>query len=126
MNVLKILICLVVFSFTSASTVAYAENNAQVKEAIDKTVAKLEQAVAAFDKGEDTNAIVDMVLEAKQLQKSIATSDGKVSIIKSKSNQKLGQARTSFNDGDLKTGGELIKEALAGYKEVKEKYNATH
>lgn len=126
MNVLKILICLVVFSFTSASTVVYAENNAQVKEAIDKTVAKLEQAVAAFDKGEDTNAIVDMVLEAKQLQKSIATSDGKVSIIKSKSNQKLGQARTSFNDGDLKTGGELIKEALAGYKEVKEKYNATH
>jgi siroheme synthase (precorrin-2 oxidase/ferrochelatase) len=126
MNVLKILICLVAFSFTSASTVAYAENNAQVKEAIDKTVAKLEQAVAAFDKGEDTNAIVDMVLEAKQLQKSIATSDGKVSIIKSKSNQKLGQARTSFNDGDLKTGGELIKEALAGYKEVKEKYNATH
>jgi hypothetical protein len=126
MNALKILVYLAVFSFASASPMAYAENNAEVKDAIDKTVAKLEQAVAGFEKGEDTKAVVDMVLEAKQLQKSISTSDGKVSIIKSRSNQKLGQARTSLNDGDLKTGGELIKEALAGYKEVKEKYNATH
>jgi hypothetical protein len=126
MNALKILVYLAVFSFASASSMAYAENNAEVKDAIDKTVAKLEQAVAGFEKGEDTKAVVDMVLEAKQLQKSISTSDGKVSIIKSRSNQKLGQARTSLNDGDLKTGGELIKEALAGYKEVKEKYNATH
>lgn len=126
MNALKILVYLTVFSFASASPMAHAENNAEVKAAIDQTVAKLEQAVSAFEKGEDTKAVVDMVLEAKQLQKSIATSDGKVSIIKSKSNQKLGQARTSLNDGDLKTGGELIKEALAGYREVKEKYNATH
>lgn len=126
MNALKILVYLTVFSFVSASPMAHAENNAEVKAAIDQTVAKLEQAVSAFEKGEDTKAVVDMVLEAKQLQKSIATSDGKVSIIKSKSNQKLGQARTSLNDGDLKTGGELIKEALAGYREVKEKYNATH
>lgn len=126
MNVIKILAYLTVFSFASASSMAYAENNEQVKAAIDQTVTKLEQAVAALEKGGDTKAVVDMVLEAKQSQKSISTSDAKVSIIRTKSNHKLGQARTSLNDGDLKTGGELLKEALAGYKEVKEKYNSTH
>jgi hypothetical protein len=126
MNALKTLVYLVVISFASVSTLAYAENNAEVKAAIDQTVAKLEQAVAALEKGEDTKAIVDMVIEAKQLQKSISTSDGKVSIKKSQGSNKLGQARTSLNDGDLKKGGELVREALADYKEVKEKYNATH
>jgi hypothetical protein len=126
MNILKIVLCLLALGFASSSSIAYAENNAEVKAALDQTVAKLEQAVAAFDKGEDTKAVVDMILEAKQLQKPIATSDGKVSVIKSKANNNLGKARTSFNDGDTKGGGELLKEALAGYKEVKEKYNATH
>jgi 2,3-bisphosphoglycerate-independent phosphoglycerate mutase len=126
MKTIKILITILTFSFASASPLAYAENNEQVKAAIEQTVAKLEQAVAALDKGADTKAIVDMVIEAKQAQKSIATSDPKVSIKKSQGSNKLGQARTSLNDGDLKKGGELVKEALADYKEVKEKYNATH
>lgn len=117
---------LAVLVFMALSTAAYAENNAEVKAALDQTVAKLEQAVAAFDKGEDVKVVVDMVLEAKQLQKPIATSDAKLSVIKSKSTNKLGQARSSFNDGDLKSGGEFLKDALAGYKEVKDKYNATH
>lgn len=126
MNALKTLIYLVIISFASVCTLAYAENNEQVKAAIDQTVAKLEQAVAALDKGEDTKAIVDLVIEAKQSQKSISTSDPKVSIKKSQGSNKLGQARTSLNDGDMKKGGELVKEALADYKDVKEKYNATH
>lgn len=126
MKAIKILIYIIALTFASASPFAYAENNEQVKAAIEQTVAKLEQAVAAIDKGEDKKAIVDMVIEAKQLQKSISTSDGKVAIKKSQGSNKLGQARTSLNDGDLKKGGELVKEALADYKEVKEKYNATH
>ncbi|NOU22356.1 MAG: hypothetical protein HOO93_11325 [Methyloglobulus sp.] len=126
MNAIKTLVYLVIISFASVSPSAYAENNAEVKAAIDQTVAKLEQAVAAVDKGEDAKAIVEMVLEAKQLQKPISTSDPKVSIKKSQGSNKLGQARTSLNDGDIKKGGELVKEALADYREVKEKYNATH
>jgi hypothetical protein len=126
MNVIKILLNLVVISFATIGTVAYAENNEQVKAAIEQTVAKLEQAVAAVDKGADAKAIVEMVLEAKQLQKPISTSDPKVSIKKAQGSNKLGQARTALNDGDLKSGGDLVKGALADYKEVKEKYNATH
>ncbi|MEQ1484457.1 hypothetical protein [Methyloglobulus sp.] len=126
MNALKTLVYLAAISFVSVSTLAYAENNEQVKAAIEQTVAKLEQAVAALDKGEDAKVIVEMVLEAKQAQKPISTSDPKVAIKKAQGSNKLGQARTSLNDGDLKKGGELVKEALADYKEVKEKYNATH
>jgi hypothetical protein len=126
MKVLKILSVIAVFILTFGVTPTYAENNAEVKAALDQTVAKLEEAAAAFDKGAEPKALVDLVMEAKQLQKSIATSDGKISIVKARGTQKLGQARTSLNDGDLKTGGELIKGALADYKEVKDKYNATH
>ena len=126
MNVLKTLVYLIAINFTSASFTANAENNAEVKAAIEQTVAKLEQAVAALEKGENTKAVVDMVIAAKQSQKSISTSDPKVSIKKSQGSNKLGQARTSLNDGDLKKGGDLVREALADYKEVKEKYNATH
>jgi 2,3-bisphosphoglycerate-independent phosphoglycerate mutase len=126
MNTIKTLGYLMVISLASLSFNIHAENNEQVKAAIEQTVAKLEEAVAAFDKGADNKVIVDLVIEAKQAQKSISTSDPKVAIKKAQGSNKLGQARTAINDGDLKKGGELIKEALAGYKEVKETYNSTH
>ena len=127
MNIIKILGYLVAFSFASASPIAYAADNvADIKVAIDQTVAKVEEAVAALEKGEDSKKVAEMIVEARQLQKGISTSDSKVSMKRSQSNHKLVQARTSINDGDLKTGGELLKEALAGYKEVKEKFNSTH
>ncbi len=127
MNMLKILVYLVVFAFASVSSTTFAADNvADIKVAIDQTIAKLEEAVAALDKGEDSKKIADMIVEARQSQKGISTSDSKVSMKRSQSNHKLVKARTSFNDGDVKTGGELLKEALAGYKEVKEKFDMTH
>lgn len=126
MKTLKNLAVVAFLSIALAGAQAFAESAADVKAAIDQTIAKLEEASAAFDKGAEPKALVDLVMEAKQLQKSISTSDAKISIVKSRGTQKLGQARTSLNDGDLKSGGELIKEALAAYKEVKDKYDATH
>ena len=126
MKTLKILANTVILSLIFSTSVVFAESTADVKNAIDQTIEQLEKAVAAFDKGEDNKAIVDMLVEAKQIQKSISTSDGKLSMIKSRAVQKLGQARTSLNDGDLKGGGESMKEALASYKELKEKYAVGH
>jgi 2,3-bisphosphoglycerate-independent phosphoglycerate mutase len=126
MNIIKTLVYLIGFGFLLVSATAYAENNEQVKAAIEQTVAKLEQAAAAFDKGADAKVVVDLVIEAKQAQKSFSTSDPKVAIKKAQGSNKLGQARTALNDGDLKKGGELVKEALVSYKEVKEAYNSTH
>ena len=126
MNIIKTAVSIAILSLGLTSTIAYAENVAEVKAAIEETIAKLEQAASAVDKGEDAKSIVALVLEAKQLQKSISTSDAKISIKKANGSNKLGQARTALNDGDLKKGGDLVKEALADYKDVKEKYNATH
>lgn len=126
MKTAKKLIYFVAFCLATTTSVVNAENNAEVKAAIEQTVTKLEQAVAALDKGEGAKVVAEMVIEAKQAQKSIATSDPKVSIKKSQGSNKLGQARISLNDGDIKKGGDLVREALADYKEVKEKYNATH
>jgi hypothetical protein len=65
-------------------------------------------------------------MEAKQTQKSISSANGKLSMIKAKATQKLGQARSNFNEGDSGGGGTAMKEALAGFKELKEQYNAMH
>jgi large subunit ribosomal protein L7/L12 len=100
-------------------------STADVKEAIDKTIAQLEQAVTAFDQGDNQKA-VGLLMEAKQVQKSISSANGKLSMIKARATQKLGQARTSFNDGDSTGGGEAMKAALAGFKELKEQYHAMH
>lgn len=126
MKMIKIIMSLMVVFLVSMSSIAYAENDAEVKAAIEQTVSKLEQAVAALDKGDNPKSIAEMVTEAKQLQKSISTSDAKVSIKKSQGSNKLGQAKTALNEGDVAKGSELVKGALADYQEVKSKYNATH
>jgi len=124
---IKILLATAVFSFICSNAGAIGmQGTSDVKEALDQTIAKLEQAVATFDKGTDQNAVIDLLMEAKQVQKSFSTANGKLSIIKSKATQKLGQARNSFNEGDLTGGGAAMKEALTGFKEFKEKYNAVH
>ena len=101
-------------------------STSDVKEAIDQTIAHLEKAVAVFDKNNDDKAVIEQLMEAKQIQKLISSANGQLSMIKSRATQKLGQARSSFNSGDAKAGGEAMKEALAGFKELKEKYNAVH
>ena len=127
MNILKMLACSAALSIATASSITYsADDVAGIKQAIDQTVAKIEETIAALEKGEDSKKVAEMIVEARQLQKSISTSDAKVSMKRSQSNHKLVEARKSILDGDAKTGGELLKEALAGYQEVKEKFNATH
>jgi hypothetical protein len=127
MKAIKILLTTVILSFICSNVFAIGmQGTSDVKKSIDKTVELLEKAVAAFDKGEDQKVIVEMLMEAKQVQKSFSTANGKLSMIKSKATQKLGQARTGFNDGDLISGGAAMKEALAGFKEFKEKYDELH
>jgi hypothetical protein len=127
MKIIKILLTTAILSFICSNAFAIRmQGTSDVKKSIDKTVELLEKAVADFDKGEDQKVIVEMLMEAKQVQKSFSTANGKLSMIKSKATQKLGQARSSFNDGDPISGGAAMKEALAGFKEFKEKYDELH
>jgi hypothetical protein len=122
----KILSALALSLLAFAPMADAADDVVTVKKAINETIAKVEESIAALDKGEDKAKVSDLIVEARQLQKSISTSDAKVSMKRSKSNHQLVEARNSIISGDNKAGGELLKEALAGYKEVKEKFDATH
>ncbi len=125
MKKIRILLTTAVLSFICSNAVAIGmKDTAYVKQAIDQTIALLEKAVTTFDKNNDDKAVIELLMEAKQVQKTISSSDGKLSMIKSKATHKLSQARSNFNDGDIKEGGEAVKEALADFKELKEKYNA--
>lgn len=99
-------------------------DTSDVKKAIDQTILHLEKAVAAFDKNNDDKAVIELLMEAKQVQKLISSSNGQLSMIKSRATHKLGQARSRFNDGDLIEGGAALKEALTDFKELKEQYNS--
>jgi predicted metallo-beta-lactamase superfamily hydrolase len=110
--------------FTNAIAIGM-KGTSDIKEAIDQTIAVLEQASTAIDKGQNQR-VIELLMEAKQLQKSISSANGQLSRIKSHATQKLVQARSHFNDGDTHGGGIAIKEALDGFKELKEKYHAMH
>jgi hypothetical protein len=127
MKTIKILLTTAILSLVCANAAAIGmRSTSDVKEAINQTIAQLEKAVAAYDKNNNDKAVIDLLMEAKQVQKLISSANGQLSMIKSRATQKLGQARSSFNNGDAKAGGEAMKEALAGFKELKEKYNAVH
>jgi hypothetical protein len=115
---LLMLVCLEVEAIGMQST-------SDVKASIDRTIAYLEQAVAAFEKG-DQSKTIELLMEAKQVQKTFSSANGKLSMTKAKATHQLGQARSSFNEGDTNSGATAMKEALAGFKELKEQYNALH
>ena len=127
MKTIKILLTTAALSFMCSSAVAIGmQGTSDVKKSLSLTIQYLEKAVAAFEKGEDQKIIVEILMEAKQVQKTFSTANGKLSMIKSRATQNLGQARSSFNAGDLASGGAAMKEALAGFKEFKEKYDEIH
>ena len=127
MKIIKILASIAIFGFMCSNAGAIGmRSTSDEKEAIDQTIAHLEKAVAVINKNNDDKAVIEQLMEAKQIQKLISSANGQLSMIKSRATQKLGQARSSFNSGDAKAGGEAMKEALAGFKELKEKYNAVH
>ncbi len=116
----------VLLTLASANVLAIGmKSTSDIKEAIDQTISYLEKAESAFNQGE-TQQAVEMLMEAKQVQKSISSSNGQLSKIKAKATHKLGEARSRFNEGDTTNGGAAMKEALAGFKELKEKYHAMH
>jgi TATA-box binding protein (TBP) (component of TFIID and TFIIIB) len=70
---IKIILTTAILSFICSNAVAIGmRSTSDVKKSIDQTIEKLEKAVATFDKGTDQNAVVELLMEAKQVQKSIS------------------------------------------------------
>lgn len=115
----------VAISLASAST-AFAKNptGEEVKTAIDDTVAKVEESIAAIEKGADNEAVMSLINDARQSQKNI--SNNALDLKRNKASAKLKAARVEVGKNDMQASTQLLKEALAGYQEIKEIYAKTH
>ena len=68
----KILASFVIAAMSSTAFAVANPSYEEVKAAIDNTLAKVEETKAALDNGTDNEKLVDLVTDARQLQKDIA------------------------------------------------------
>ena len=68
----KILASLVIAALSSTAFAVANPSYEDVKAAIDNTLAKVEETKTALDNGTDNEKLIDMVTDARQLQKDIA------------------------------------------------------
>jgi hypothetical protein len=109
-------------SFTASAVVNPSYED--VKAAIDNTLAKVEEAKAALDNGAANEAVIDMVTDARQLQKDIA--NNVLDLKRNQASNVLKQARTALSNNELQAAKESLADAVNRYKEIKQLYAANH
>jgi hypothetical protein len=109
-------------SFTASAVVNPSYED--VKAAIDNTLAKVEEAKAALDNGAANEAVIDMVTDARQLQKDIA--NNVLDLKRNQASNVLKQARTALSNNELQEAKESLADAVNRYKEIKQLYAANH
>ena len=117
----------IALSMAAASFTASAVANPSyedVKAAIENTLSKVEEAKTALDNGADKEAVIDMVTDARQLQKDIANN-----VLDVKRNQASGvlkKARSAIQNDDLQAAKASLTDAAKRYKEIQQLYASTH
>ncbi|WP_027147889.1 hypothetical protein [Methylobacter tundripaludum] len=109
-------------SFTASAGVNPSYED--VRAAIDNTLAKVEEAKAALDNGVNNEAVIDMVTDARQLQKDIA--NNVLDLKRNQASNVLKQARTALSNNEPQAAKESLADALNRYKEIKQLYAANH
>ena len=113
--------------FTIFSSSAFAVANATYEKvwvAIESTITKVEEAKNALKNGTDKDALIDMVSEARQLQKDIANND--LDVKRNRASAKLKKARRAIKKDELESAHVLLVDALNRYQEIKQLYAASH
>ena len=113
---------LATLSFTAAA-VAKASHE-EVKSAIDNTLAKVEEANKALANGTDNEKLIDMVTDARQLQKDISNSI--LDVKRNQASNVLKQARTALLNNDLQAAKESLTDAVTRYKTIQDLYASNH
>jgi hypothetical protein len=125
MNTLKkILASFVIAAMSSAAFAVANPSYEDVKAAIDNTLAKVEEAKTALDNGADSNTLIDMVTDARQLQKDIA--NNVLDVKRNQASNVLKQARTAIRKNELQSAKESLTDAVNRYKEIQQLYASTH
>jgi len=115
-------ISMAAMSFT-ASAVANPSYE-DVKTAIDNTLAKVEEANTALANGTDNEKLIDMVTDARQLQKDIA--NNVLDVKRNQASTVLKQARTALLNNDLQAAKESLTDAVKRYKAIQDLYASNH
>jgi len=125
MNTFKKILASVVIAAMSSSAFAIANPSYEdVKAAIDNTLAKVEEAKTALDNGANNEAVIDMVTDARQLQKDIA--NNVLDVKRNQASNVLKQVRTALLNNESQAAKESLADALNRYKEIKQLYAANH
>ena len=104
----------------SAATFSHAE----VKAALDNTVAKVKESISALENGATKDALIDLVGDARQMQKDIENND--LEVKRQQAVKRLKTAWTALRDGDTPLAAESLKDALSRYEEMQKIYVSTH
>jgi len=124
----KILVSSVMaLSMAAMSSTASAVANPSyedVKAAIDNTLAKVEEAKTALDNGANNEAVIDLVTDARQLQKDIA--NNVLDLKRNQASNVLKQARSALQSNEPQSAKESLADAVNRYKEIKQLYAANH
>jgi uncharacterized protein (DUF3084 family) len=120
----KILAGLVIAATTSHAFAIENPSYSDVTAAIENTIAKVEEAKTALDSGTDSKAVIDMLTDARQLQKDIA--NNVLDVKRNQASNVLKQARSAVQKHELQTARESLADALKRYYEIKQLYAANH
>ncbi len=115
------------FAIAAMSSTAFAVANPSyedVKAAIDNTLAKVEEAKTALENGADNEKLIDMVTDARQLQKDIA--NNVLDVKRNQASNVLKKVRTAIEKNELQSAKESLNDAVNRYKEIQKLYATTH
>ena len=125
MKALQKVLVSVVFAAMSSSAFAVANPTyEEVQMAIDNTLNKVQESKTALDNGADTDTVVAMVTDARQLQKDI--SNNVLDLKRNQASNVLKQARAALLKNEIAEAKNLLAEALGKYKEIKQLYISNH
>ena len=125
MNTFKKILVSFVIATTSSTAFAVANPSYEdVKAAIDNTLAKVEETKTALDNGADSEKLIDMVTDARQLQKDIA--NNVLDVKRNQASNVLKKVRTAIQNNDLQVAKESLTDAANRYREIQQLYASTH
>lgn len=125
MNTFKKILAFVAFAAISSSAFAVANPTyEEVQMAIDNTLNKVQESKVALEGGTDTEAVIAMVTDARQLQKDI--SNNVLDLKRNQASNVLKQARAALLKNEIAEAKESLNDALNRYKEIKQLYISNH
>jgi hypothetical protein len=125
MNTLqKILASLALATISSLAFAVANPTYEEVQIAIDNTFNKVQESKTALENGADIEVVVNMVTDARQLQKDI--SNNVLDLKRNQASNILKQARSALLKNEIVEAKALLDDALNKYKEIKQLYITNH